>query len=305
MEFIVETRGINKTFDGVVALRDVSLHVPPGAIYIIMGAENSGKSTLIRLLAGWIKADSGTISLRGASDEKSLRLARRNMGFMIGTDFYPYLSAYDNLLYLCKVRGIQSASAESRRVLGYIDIGMSSIPVSRLSQGRLQRLAFAAALMGHPTIVILDEPCRGLDPANLQLFRSLVKEIHSSEGSTFVFTAQIQSPEDLVSTHCAILQKGEILQELTSARLSELCRSELIIKVDETAKALITLEQDLGTTHFSLDGDQKKHLRDYLEKPETVADALFNRGIQVQLFYPSSITIEEYARQLASGERNG
>lgn len=63
MEFIVETRGINKTFDGVVALRDVSLHVPPGAIYIIMGAENSGKSTLIRLLAGWIKADSGTISL--------------------------------------------------------------------------------------------------------------------------------------------------------------------------------------------------------------------------------------------------
>ena len=171
---------------------------------------------------------------------------------------------------------------------------MSSIPVSRLSQGRLQRLAFAAALMGHPTIVILDEPCRGLDPANLQLFRSLVKEIHSSEGSTFIFTAQIQSPEDLVSTHCAILQKGEILQELPSARLSELCRSELII-----------LEQDLGTTHFSLDGDQKIHLRDYLEKPETVADALFRRGIQVQLFYPSSITIEEYARQLASGERNG
>lgn len=197
-----------KHYGKIHALKGVSFEVPEGSVFGILGPNGSGKTTLLSIVLGVLSADAGNYEWFGQTASPALR---KQIGSLLETpNFYHYLSAVNNLKITQSISGRGDLSA-IEKVLQQVNLfERRNSKFSSYSLGIEQRLAIAAALLGDPKILVLDEPTNGLDPVGIAEIRSLILALRD-KGHTIIMASHLLDEVEKVCSHVAILKTGTLV----------------------------------------------------------------------------------------------
>jgi len=208
LETILSIKNLNKRYGLVQAVKNVSLEIQRGNVYGILGPNGSGKSTTLGIVLNVVNKTSGEYSWFGGSMQTHDAL--KKVGAIIERpNFYPYMTAKENLELVCKIKNIDYSKVREKLDLVGLTERMNS-KFSTFSLGMKQRLAIASALLNDPEILILDEPTNGLDPQGIHQIRDIIKQI-ASQGTTILLASHLLDEVEKVCTHVLILRRGEVL----------------------------------------------------------------------------------------------
>jgi ABC-2 type transport system ATP-binding protein len=237
----IEAEHLTKRYGDLLAVDDVSLRVWPGEVFGFLGPNGSGKTTTIGMLLGAVTPTSGTVRLFG----ETLRGRERDLLSRVGAlvevpTFYPYLGARDNLRLLARLHG-DLGDQRIEHVLALCQLTQAAgRPFSTYSLGMKQRLGIAAALLGDPDVIVLDEPTNGLDPAGMVEIRALLRSLAAQGKAIFLSSHQLNEVQ-LICDRVAIVHAGRIV---ASGAVSDLLRQERVIHLTvsdpERAEALLS-----------------------------------------------------------------
>lgn len=214
MENIITTAGLCKAYKETVALDNVSIKIPKGSIYGLIGNNGAGKTTLMRILSNLQRQTSGSV----------LKTENINVGAIIESPaLYPTLSASGNLRYQLKITGCNSKNVKEKvsELLSLVKLKDNKKLVMNYSLGMKQRLALAMALVGNPDFLILDEPLNGLDPEGIKDMRSIIVELNQKYGVTIMISSHILGELQKVATHYGFLKNGILIQEFSSSDIMD------------------------------------------------------------------------------------
>ncbi|MCF1602227.1 ATP-binding cassette domain-containing protein [Tetragenococcus halophilus] len=293
MENLLSTHAVTKTYGKQDALRDVSIHVRPGEVYGLVGKNGAGKSTLFKVIMGLAVQDSGEVSIYDQPSIENLEGSQKNIGFMYGSQFFPYLNARENLTYTCKLKGITDKT-EVDRVLKLVELDKVKKKVKTFSMGMKQRLNIANALVGKPDLIIMDEPINGLDPQGIASFRKLVQKLNREQEITFLLSSHILGELGIMATRFGFIHDGELLSEIDRKTLLEKTEDQVIIKVDNPEKAAYLLEEQLTPLDYVVNGDKEIILSDHIDETNKIAKILVDGGLELYKLTPHQQTLEEY-----------
>ena len=209
METILTITNLNKIYNKYVhAVKDLSLEIHKGNVYGILGPNGSGKSTTLGIVLNVVNKTSGSFSWFNGKMETHDAL--KKVGAIIERpNFYPYMTAKENLELVCKIKSINYSKVQEKlELVGLMDRKDSKF--STFSLGMKQRLAIASALLNDPEILILDEPTNGLDPQGIHQIRDIIKHI-AAQGTTILLASHLLDEVEKVCTHVLVLRKGEML----------------------------------------------------------------------------------------------
>ena len=205
---VLTLQNISKSYGKIQALKNLSFEIPEGSVFGVLGPNGSGKTTLLSIILDVLKADGGNFLWFGnpGSPEQ-----RKKIGSLLETpNFYHYLSAVNNLKITSSISGRGSLN-EIDSVLKKVSLfERKNSRFSTYSLGMKQRLAIAAALLGDPKVLVLDEPSNGLDPVGIAEIRQLIIEL-SKKGHTIIMASHLLDEVEKVCTHVAIIKKGTLL----------------------------------------------------------------------------------------------
>ncbi len=233
MENILSVKDLSKKYGKAQILNKVNLDIPKGSIFGLVGRNGAGKTTLMRIVTGLAEPTSGTYSIGGvSSSDKKILSVRRRMGSITESPaIYRNLSAYDNLKLQYINLGMTSYDdiPELLELVDLKDTGKKK--AGKFSLGMRQRLGIAVVLCGKPDILILDEPINGLDPQGIIQMREILLRINRERHTTILISSHILEELSKLATHYAFIEKGEILQTLSSRELMSKVRKSSRIKV--------------------------------------------------------------------------
>jgi len=205
---ILTIKNLHKRYGKVHAVNNVSLEIYKGNVYGILGPNGSGKSTTLGIVLNVVNKTSGEYSWFGGT--MATHEALKKVGAIIERpNFYPYMTAQENLELVCKIKGINySKVKEKLDIVGLYERRDSKFKT--FSLGMKQRLAIASALLNDPEILILDEPTNGLDPQGIHQIRDIIRLI-ASQGTTILLASHLLDEVEKVCSHVLVLRFGEIL----------------------------------------------------------------------------------------------
>lgn len=205
MDHIIKTNNLSKQFKSTTALDNVSLSIPTGAIYGLIGNNGAGKTTLMSILSTLQKQTSGSVT----------KATNLKIGALIEAPaFYPMRSAYGNLKYQKSL--LDAKDIEIKELLILVGLSDTKKAVRNYSLGMKQRLGLAMALVGNPDFLILDEPLNGLDPDGIRDMRSLIVTLNQEYGKTILISSHILGELQKVATHYGFLKNGKLIQEFSN-----------------------------------------------------------------------------------------
>jgi iron(III) transport system ATP-binding protein len=211
--------GVSKRYDGVVAVRDLSLEIQDREFLTLLGPSGCGKTTLLRLIAGFLAPDAGIIRVDGrtiSSTEAVVPPERRGMGMVFQNyAIWPHKTVYQNVSFGLEVRRVARRDIRARvaRVLELVNLaGLEERFPGELSGGQQQRVALARSLVVEPRILLLDEPLSNLDAKLRERMRWELKDLQRRTGITFVYVTHDQAEAMALSDRIAVLQGGVLLQ---------------------------------------------------------------------------------------------
>lgn len=205
---VLKINQISKSYKNKKVLDEVTLQIPKGSIFGIIGPNGSGKTTLLGIVLDLIKADSGQFKWINTKDTGEFD--KKRIGALIETpNFYPYLTAENNLKIVAGIK--QSTGREIDEVLEQVNLAdYKKNAFGTFSLGMKQRLAIASCLIGDPDILIFDEPTNGLDPSGIADIRDLIKKMQEN-GKTVIISSHLLDEIEKICTHVMILNKGKLL----------------------------------------------------------------------------------------------
>ncbi len=211
---MIQLAKVSKTFNGRPALTDLSVRVPSGEIYGLLGHNGAGKSTAIGIMLGQVWPDSGTASIGGFDVVTQRSKALRKVGAIFESPaFYDYLSGWRNLHILSSY----TSRTPRKRLAEVIDwVGLSGREHSKVrtySHGMRARLALAQALLPSPEVLVLDEPSDGLDPEGIHEMRQTVLRLHRELGLTILLSSHLLNEVEQLCTRIAVLNRGKMVFE--------------------------------------------------------------------------------------------
>ncbi len=218
----VELVGVRKSFDGIVAVDDLSLTIPPGAIFGLLGPNGAGKTTAIRMLIGILLPDAGEVRIFGAPVSRDVT---RRIGYLPEErGLYRRMTVEDNLVFVGRLAGLAARDARVRALKWArrmeIDRWMSS-RVEELSKGMQQKVQFIAALVHEPDLVVMDEPFSGLDPINVNELNEILLDLKRSGRTIILSTHRMDQAERLCDEICLVNRGRGVLsgpiQQIRSA----------------------------------------------------------------------------------------
>ncbi len=207
----LEIKGLKKSFNLKPVLRGIDLFVDQGKCMVLLGANGTGKTTLLRILAGLARPDAGTVCIAGLDIERDPQQVRRMVGFVTHQPYlYDELTAIENLLFFGRMYAVKQARARATELLQRIGLARrAGERVGALSRGQAQRLALARALLHSPRLLLLDEPDTSLDEEGNQLLETLLRE-HIEGGGTTLFTTHNLERALRLSDRIGILSGGRV-----------------------------------------------------------------------------------------------
>ena len=212
----VEAKALRKQFGAINAVDGIDLSLPPGRIYGLLGPNGSGKTTLIRLLTGLASATSGSVRVLGVEMPSRENLSR--IGYMTQADgIYPELSVWENLRFFAALYG-QNDRAAMLKTLELVELaGRLDTPALNLSGGMRRRLSMACALVHKPSVIFLDEPTVGVDPALRVQFWDHFHRL-SADGATLLVSSHVMDEADRCD-ELLFIRDGRVLAQGSPAEL--------------------------------------------------------------------------------------
>jgi ABC-2 type transport system ATP-binding protein len=280
---MIAATSLTRVFDGVAALRDVTLTIEPGEMFALIGPAGAGKTTFFRIVSGLLHPTSGRLTTAGV---KTIGVVPQRFSL------YPDLSIDENLTLRAKLYDIDAATAKARagellERAGLADLG--PVRAGDLSAGMQQKLALVAALLTKPDLLLLDEPTTGVDPVSRREFWQILHELHH-EGLTIVVATSYMDEAEY-ATRVAFLDRGRLLDVGTRAEILDRYARALVevhtrdrVKVASlpgearraldgivAADAVIPIQPSLGDV-FVLQGGRGRAVRSPCVLPEWTAD---------------------------------
>ncbi|MFY7671489.1 ATP-binding cassette domain-containing protein [Tenacibaculum sp. MEBiC06402] len=225
MDTILSIKNLDKKYGRVHAVKNLSFDIEKGNVYGILGPNGSGKSTTLGIILNVVNKTSGEFSWFGGT--MSTHNALKRVGAIIERpNFYPYMTAVQNLELICKIKGVPHANIEEKlKTVNLYERRHSKFKTYSL--GMKQRLAIASALLNNPEILILDEPTNGLDPQGIHEIRQIIKEI-AKNGTTILLASHLLDEVEKVCSHVVVIRNG---LKLYSGRVENMVASNGIIEV--------------------------------------------------------------------------
>ena len=241
---IIETHDLCKQYGNALRVAHLDLNVPEGSVYGFLGPNGAGKSTTLKMLLGLVRPTAGDIRILGKKMDGGNRLAvLRQVGSLIESpSYYGHLTGEENLRIVQTLRNVPEKNI--REVLQIVRLdGQQGKKVAHYSLGMKQRLGLAAALLGYPKLLILDEPTNGLDPAGIQEMRELICSLPERFGMTVVVSSHLLSEIDQMADHVAIIREGELVFQDTLEALHGRSRHHLALRTTNNAVARAVLQE--------------------------------------------------------------
>jgi ABC-2 type transport system ATP-binding protein len=282
---------VKKTFGGRVALHGLTLEVPQGEIFGLLGHNGAGKSTAIGMMLGQVWPTGGVVKVCGHDVTTHRAKALKKVGAIFEAPaFYDYLSGRRNLEILCHYSGPASPQ-RIREVVDWVGLtGREESKVRTYSHGMRARLAIAQALLPQPELVILDEPGSGLDPEGIAEMRRTIQRLHREMGLTILLSSHLLSEVEQLCSRIAVLNQG---RKVFDGRIADArtAAGRVTLRTPDFAKA-IALLTERGIITGSADG---KFIT--LSEGRTTAEAvkaLVSTNIPVDGIWQHEQTLEDF-----------
>lgn len=297
----VQIKGLTKKIGSRLIIDNLSFEVPRGEIFGFLGPNGAGKTTTIRMMVGLMKPTDGDVWIEGKSIRREFEQAIRHVGAIVeNPEMYKYLSGYKNLVHYARmVPGVSPERiAEVTRLVG-LEARIHD-KVKSYSLGMRQRLGVAQALLHKPTLLILDEPTNGLDPAGIRELRDYLRALARNEGISIVVSSHLLAEMELMCDRVGIIQNGRLIdvrliRDFVSAGETE--RYLFQVGAPDQAAALLR-EQGVAvnSTEEGLEvGVGAEQIADLNEQ-------LVRAGIRVYGIWPVKKSLEDKFLEMTGGE---
>ena len=298
METILTINNLTKKFGPITAVDDLSFTIEKGNVYGILGPNGSGKSTTLGIVLNVVNKTNGDFHWFDGS--VSTHEALKKVGAIIERpNFYPYMTAYQNLELVCKIKGVAADKVSEKLAVVGLEDRMHS-KFQTFSLGMKQRLAIASALLNDPEILILDEPTNGLDPQGIHQIREIIKKI-ASEGTTILLASHLLDEVEKVCTHVVILRKGKSLYT-GSVDTMNASHGFFTLKSSDMVSLQAALE---GHDAFGTLKREGEELIAYLTKPMDASELnkmLYEQGITLSHLVKRKESLEEQFLELTKNK---
>jgi ABC-2 type transport system ATP-binding protein len=294
----ISVHAMQKRFDGIQAVDELSFDVPVGEIFGMLGPNGAGKTTTIRILVDIFKPDSGEVSVLGMPPGKSQPL----IGYMPEErGLYRNLKVIEAPVYLGQLKGMTRRDAEvrARQLLDRVDLSeWSGKRVKDLSRGMQQKLQFIATIIHRPKVVILDEPFQGLDPVNVEMIKGLIRDLRD-EGATVLLSSHQMNLVEVLCHRILLMDHGRSVLQGTLAEIRERFSPNTVeVKILGALPALPMVAQT-----ESRDGTYTMTLRPGASSSDLLK-ALANSGCAVERFELSAVPLEQIFLTMVKGEQH-
>ena len=274
----IEIKNLCKNYGSKQALRGLNMTVPMGAIYGFIGENGSGKSTTEKLICGLIQPNGGSIKLFGRNYTDPD--VRGSIGVLIeAPGCFPNYSVWNNMLLQAANLGIQNPEDEVRKVLKIVRMeGAASNKYKNCSLGMKQRIGIAFALLGNPSLLVLDEPINGLDVDGMRIMRQVLVDITQHYNCTVVISSHVLGELEKIATHYGIVRGGRMIREMTAQELEADCRTYVALRCGEMSRAKALL----ACKYARVEQDDQDYIRVYgAKEPEEIVTYLYQNGILI------------------------
>lgn len=265
---VLEVKGLKKVISKREIIKDLNFSVKEGEIYGFLGPNGAGKTTTIRMLVGLILPTAGEVRICGENLKNNKEKALKDVGAVVeNPELYKYLSGRENLMQIARIRGVSKEEVQDLIKLVGLENRIND-KVKKYSLGMKQRLGLAAALIGNPKLLILDEPTNGLDPSGIIDFRKIVKQAAKERGMAVFVSSHILSEVQQLCDRVAFINNGvikavedmnqavtgtekESLTLVTSSKkekVLDILRSQPFVLTSEINEAGINIVVQSGTT---------------------------------------------------------
>lgn len=242
---LIETNNLTKQYGKIRCVNSLHMRVPQGAVYGFLGPNGAGKSTTLKMILGLARPTAGSITLFGipVKEKNRIRLLADTGSLIESPSYYGHLTGEENLHILQTLKGCPKEDIEE--VLQIVRLNEArKKKVAHYSLGMKQRLGLAAALLGFPKLLILDEPTNGLDPAGIQEMRELICTLPSAYGITVVVSSHLLSEIDQMADYVGIIRKGELVYQDTLESLHSHAKQQIALRTDKPASVVSLLHRD-------------------------------------------------------------
>ncbi|MBQ6250283.1 ATP-binding cassette domain-containing protein [Ruminococcus sp.] len=297
---VITMTNITKRFKKAEVVKDFSLDVKNGSITGLIGPNGAGKTTIMKILAGLMFQTSGELSFYGSRDD--LDLNRRRMSFMIEAPIVDYnMTAYENLNYVRYVRGYPDKKRIDE-VLDIVDLKDTGRKKAlKFSLGMRQRLGIAMALLTKPEVLVLDEPVNGLDPEGIVEVRHILQRLSEDQGVTILISSHLLSELSELCTDFSIINKGQLVENLSIEELHNRCRSHIVLRTNNTEKTAAVLEDKLSIGSYKVLQSGDIEIYEQLDAVERISKTVTDSGCIITKLYESGQSLEDYYLEKVGG----
>lgn len=245
---LVETHNLTKQYGKIRCVNAVNMQVPPGAIYGFLGPNGAGKSTTLKMILGLARTTEGSITLfdTPVNEKNRMKLLAQTGSLIESPSYYGHLTGEENLRIIQTLKGCSEKDINEVLKIVRLNDARKKL-VNHYSLGMKQRLGLAAALLGFPKLLILDEPTNGLDPAGIHEIRTLIRSLPERWGCTVLVSSHLLSEVELMADTIGILNHGHLLFEGTPEQLKFDAASRMLPtdNLEDTFLALIDADNKL------------------------------------------------------------
>ncbi|MEZ6102282.1 MAG: ABC transporter ATP-binding protein [Pirellulaceae bacterium] len=211
---MIDLKDVQRSYDGKMAVKGLSLQIPPGEVFAFLGPNGAGKTTTIKMLVGLLMPDAGTVSVGGHDIVTDPSAAKRTLGYVPDQpQLYDKLSGREFLKFVADMYGMGRSEAKvamHQQAEAFEISDFWERLTESYSHGMKQRVAFAAALLHQPQVIILDEPMVGLDPRSMRLVKNLLRR-QSQQGATVFMSTHTLAVAEEIADRIGVIHRGELL----------------------------------------------------------------------------------------------
>jgi ABC-2 type transport system ATP-binding protein len=308
---MIEAQSLSRRYGTTLAVDSVSFDIDRGEIVGLLGHNGAGKTTIMRMLSGYLEPSEGSISISGLDLAENAHSIQQQLGYLPeNLPIYPDMMVAEYLEYAATLKGIASAEryGEIREALAATELAARALqPIGILSRGLRQRVGVAQAILGRPRLLILDEPTNGLDPEQTAHMRYLVRKL--AQRATVILSTHIMQEVDALCDRVLILRQGRLaldrsLHDIRQGRALQLCTDTA---VHNLADFLQRMPQVATIEQGSEQPDRQNFLLQLHDNADrdtaanNIAQCVVNAGARLYQLQPFTQDLESIFREVNAG----
>jgi ABC-2 type transport system ATP-binding protein len=300
MNPLLQLKNVRKDIGKKTIIHDLSLDVFPGEVFGLLGPNGAGKTTTIRMIVGLMGMTSGDVLINGISIQKDFEKAIQHVGAIVeNPEMYKFLTGYQNLLHYARMtKGVTKERINDVVKLVGLEKRIHD-KVKTYSLGMRQRLGLAQALLHKPSLLILDEPTNGLDPAGIREIRDYLRKLAKEEGLGIIVSSHLLQEMEIMCDRFAIIQHGRLVGIESVQELSKQAQ-KVLLTVEPLEQALNIIRKTYPHIHMKPTNQGIEVSIDYEEIP-LLNEMLVSEQVKVYGIQTLSKSLEERFLEMTGG----